>query len=104
MNINGYFLVQKTFLNVFPRLFTSHPAMYGVFPFAKGYGSWPELSGTARMKRHATGVIKAVDGAVGGLHDLSAVAPALTTLGGKHAKHPIKPEYFGVIQLFNTLL
>ena len=41
MNINGYFLVQKTFLNIFPRLFTSHPAMYGVFPFAKGYGSWP---------------------------------------------------------------
>ena len=70
--------------------------MYGVFPFAKGFSTWEELGNTARMKRHAAGVIKAVDGAVGGLNDLGAVAPTLEALGGRHAKHPIKPEYFGV--------
>ena len=75
---------------VFRRIFELAPGALALFSFS----GEEDLYNSLALKRHATGVMKMVGGAVAGLLDLELQVPVLRELGRKHARYNVGAAHY----------
>merc|ERR1712137_692630 len=75
------------------QIFDIAPGALELFPFKNE----PNLYESPKLKKHALGVVNAVDGAVKSVRDLGKLVPTLQTLGRKHVGYGVLPEHYDVV-------